>query len=567
MFKQILKLNTRRFPKRIIIKNQLRFYSNGAINNKGNTSTVNYSLILSVGLISGISGYFISQKSNSNENSNEIITDRSTTKLKDLKTPIYATPEELVQGLIEIKNLLPASCISNSESEINSHASDPIKFVPPMDNERSDIIVYPETIEQVSEIAKICHKYRIPMIPYSGGTSIEGHYIPTRRGVCIDMSKMNKILAVHEDDLDVVVQPGIGWMELNEELDHYGLMFGCDPGPGAEIGGMVATSCSGTNASRYGTMKENVISLKVVLADGTIIKTKNRPRKSSNGYNLTGLFVGSEGTLGIIVEATLKLHVKPRHEIVALMHFKQIRDATKTVSDIFKSGLLVNAVELMDEKQMTAIAETGAGGDRKFSPNHMLLFKLGGISEESVNEITKIVDEISRKNNGFNFQVAKDDEDKEDIWRIRKTLLWNSLNWAKERMPNVKVLPTDVAVPVSKLPEMIESTMIEIEEKGLLGTAAGHAGDGNVHVLVIFPPEKLAIAKQVIDNMCNKAIQLEGMISGEHGIGAGKREFLMLELGEETINTMRSIKLSLDPLRLLNPDKIFAIDPLENRSH
>ncbi|GME97623.1 unnamed protein product [[Candida] boidinii] len=250
MFKQILKLNTRRFPKRIIIKNQLRFYSNGAINNKGNTSTVNYSLILSVGLISGISGYFISQKSNSNENSNEIITDRSTTKLKDLKTPIYATPEELVQGLIEIKNLLPASCISNSESEINSHASDPIKFVPPMDNERSDIIVYPETIEQVSEIAKICHKYRIPMIPYSGGTSIEGHYIPTRRGVCIDMSKMNKILAVHEDDLDVVVQPGIGWMELNEELDHYGLMFGCDPGPGAEIGGMVATSCSGTNASR-----------------------------------------------------------------------------------------------------------------------------------------------------------------------------------------------------------------------------------------------------------------------------------------------------------------------------
>ncbi|OWB86660.1 hypothetical protein B5S33_g5368 [[Candida] boidinii] len=566
MFKRVLKVSHLQFPQRILKNQKLRFYSNGTTNNSRNKT--NISLILGVGLISGLSGYLISQKLKKNENANEsAITISSTTKLSDLETPTYATPEELAQGLIEIKKLLPADSISNTESEINSHASDPIKFVPPMDNERSDIIVYPETIEQVSEIAKICHRYRIPMIPYSGGTSIEGHYIPTRRGVCIDMSKMNKILAVHEDDLDVVVQPGIGWMELNEELDQYGLMFGCDPGPGAEIGGMVATSCSGTNASRYGTMKENVISLKVVLADGTIIKTKNRPRKSSNGYNLTGLFVGSEGTLGIIVEATLKLHVKPKHEVVALMHFKQLRDATKTVSDIFKSGLLVNAVELMDEKQMTAIAETGTGGDRIFAPNHMLLFKLGGISETSVNEIIRIVDEISRQNNGFNFQVAKDDEDKEDIWRIRKTLLWNSLTWAKERMPNVQILPTDVAVPVSKLPEMIESTMVEIEGKGLLGTAAGHAGDGNVHVLVIFPPEKLDIAKQVIDNMCNKAIQLEGTISGEHGIGAGKREFLMLELGEETINTMRTIKLSLDPLRLLNPDKIFAIDPLENRSH
>ncbi|OWB63867.1 hypothetical protein B5S32_g4984 [[Candida] boidinii] len=238
---------------------------------------------------------------------------------------------------------------------------------------------------------------------------------------------MNKILAVHEDDLDVVVQPGIGWMELNEELDHYGLMFGCDPGPGAEIGGMVATSCSGTNASRYGTMKENVISLKVVLADGTIIKTKNRPRKSSNGYNLTGLFVGSEGTLGIIVEATLKLHVKPENEIVAIMNFNHIQEAAKTVTDIFRKGIVVNAVELMDDRQMKCIREMTQDieGGRQWSDKNLLLFKLGG-SPGALKDTVNRVKDICHQNNGFNLEIATSTEEKDEIWRTRKTQLWTS---------------------------------------------------------------------------------------------------------------------------------------------
>ncbi|OWB69634.1 hypothetical protein B5S30_g5056 [[Candida] boidinii] len=544
---------------RLLNKSHRRDYST---NTKDNNfpAIVSHIGTLSLGILTSYLYYnYISQ----NEVGNEY---RSITDINSLESPKYGDLSDVKKAINEIESVIGLENIKDSSSELLIHSDNSSNFHKPNENERPYIVALPSTIEQVSEIAKICHRYRIPMIPYSGGTSIEGHFIPTRRGICIDVSKMDKILAVHEDDLDVVVQPGIGWMELNEELDQYGLMFGCDPGPGAEIGGMVATSCSGTNASRYGTMKENVISLKVVLADGTIIKTKNRPRKSSNGYNLTGLFVGSEGTLGIIVEATLKLHVKPENEIVAIMNFNHIQEAAKTVTDIFKKGIVVNAVELMDDRQMKCIREMTQDieGGRQWSDKNLLLFKLGG-SPGALKDTVERVKDICHQNNGFNLEIATSTEEKDEIWRTRKTQLWTSIDWAKRIIPNARAWPTDVAVPVSRLPKVIAETVADIEEHGLMTTVVGHVGDGNIHALVIFPPDKLAAAETVVGKMVQRAIANEGTVSGEHGVGIGKRDFLVAELGQATVDTMRSVKLALDPLRLLNPDKIFKIDPFEKR--
>ncbi|GMG47380.1 unnamed protein product [Ambrosiozyma monospora] len=266
-----------------------------------------------VGLLSGWFGanYFL--RSNPPE---DVFPLSATTPISSLtQTPKYATSEQVKSAVEEIKKLLRTDQFTDSPSELHNHSDNSSNFHKPNDDERPYLITYPETTEEVQAIVKICYKYNVPMVPYSGGTSIEGHFIPTRKGISIDVIRMDKVLALHEDDLDVVIQPGVGWQELGDYLKPHGLLFGPDPGPGACIGGMVATNCSGTRATRYGTMKDNVIALKVVLSDGTLIKTKNRPRKSSAGYNLTGLFVGSEGTLGIIVEATLKLSVLPEEEL------------------------------------------------------------------------------------------------------------------------------------------------------------------------------------------------------------------------------------------------------------
>lgn len=490
----------------------------------------------------------------------------STTKVQDLKPLTYASHDRVQYAISKIANIVGEANITTSANELKTHSEDPSKFIQARAGEEPYAVVYPTSIEEVSKVVKICYDASIPIIPYSGGTSIEGHYIPTRKGISIDVSKMDKILSIHEDDLDVVVQPGVEWTYLNEELEPYGLMFGPDPAPGALIGGILGTNASGTNAVRYGAAKDNVLSLTVVLADGTIVKTRQRPRKSSNGYNLTNLFVGSEGTLGIIVEATLKLHVKPKNEVITLMNFKEISDASKAVAEMFKTGITCNAVEFMDDKQMNAVVEMGTGGSRKWYPDHLLLLKLSAVDDSSLSSVLKTVEKIGKNNNAFNIQVAKTEEDKEDIWRVRKTLLWNSLGWAKKFKPNAMVLPTDVCVPMSKLPELITKTMAKLEKADLLATAAGHAGDGNLHVLVIFDPDQVNEAHRIVNEMSLMAIELEGTVSGEHGIGISeKREFLEKELGMETVDLMRSIKFALDKKAILNPDHIFKIDPTEKR--
>lgn len=491
----------------------------------------------------------------------------STTKLKDLKPLVYASNDRVQYALSNIVKIVGEDNITTSPGELKTHSEDPSKFIEAKDHEHPYAVVYPTSVDEVSKIVKICYDACIPIIPYSGGTSIEGHYIPTRKGISIDVSKMDKIVAIHEDDLDVVVQPGVEWTYLNEQLEDYGLMFGPDPAPGALIGGILGTNASGTNAVRFGAAKDNVLSLTVVLADGTVVKTRQRPRKSSNGYNLTNLFVGSEGTLGIIVEATLKLHVKPTNEVITMMNFRDLGDASRTVSELFKRGITCNAVEIMDNRQMNAVVQMGSGGDRKWYPDHLLLLKLSAVDDTSLNSILKTVENIGKTNEAFNIQVAKSKEDKEDIWRVRKTLLWNSLGWAKKYKPNAMVLPTDVCVPMSKLPELITKAMAMLESADLLATAAGHAGDGNVHVLVIFEPEQVQEAHRCINEMSKMAIELEGTVSGEHGIGVSeKRELLERELGTDTIDLMRTIKYALDKKCILNPDHIFRIDPSENRN-
>lgn len=311
-------------------------------------------------------------------------------------------------------------------------------------------ISYPQTTEDVVEIAKVCHKYRMPMIPFSGGSSLEANFSAPYGGMTIDFAMMNKVLEIHENDMDVVVQPSIGWMDLNEQIKGTGLFFPVDPGPSAMIGGMVGTNCSGTNAVRYGTMKDWVINLTVVLADGRVIKTRRRPRKTSAGYNLTGLLVGSEGTLGIVTEATLKLAPIPEETRVGVVSFPTIRDCASTAQQLIRRGIQVQCMEILDDVQMDVINRAGGTG-RTWSVSPTLFFKFSGTSagvEDSIN----LTRELAKTNHAQAFQFAKDEREAHDLWSARKQSLWSMMALRKE---GSEVWSTDVAVPISRLPDII----------------------------------------------------------------------------------------------------------------
>ncbi|KAL5627085.1 hypothetical protein FOBRF1_001428 [Fusarium oxysporum] len=420
----------------------------------------------------------------------------------------------------------------------------------------SQVILYPETTEQVSELMKVCFRRRLPVTPYSGGTSIEGQYIPHLQGICIDFGRMNNIVELNKYDLDCVVQPGIGWMDLNEELAAHGLFFPPDPGPGAMIGGMVGTGCSGTNAAAYGTMKDWVLSLTVVLADGTIIKTRQRARKSSAGYDLTRTFIGSEGTLGLVTEATLKLAVKPPCEAVAVCTFPTLRDAASAVREVLSNGLQVAAVEILDEVQMKSINDS-ALTRLKWKEEPTLFFKFTGSDEFIVDHLAKQVGSITKQNRSTAYKFASDETERNELWSARKNALWSML--AMRKSPTDKVWTTDVAVPLSRLPDIIEFAKADIEKSGLLGSVVGHVGDGNFHTLLLFPEEKRHIAEEVVHRMVDKAIEMKGTATGEHGVGLVKRDYLEKELGKEAVDTMRSMKNAFDPLCILNCDKVIRM--------
>ena len=374
-------------------------------------------------------------------------------------------------------------------------------------------------------------------------------------GLTIDFVYMNKILKLHEDDLDVVVQPSVQWMELNDAIKGSGLFFPVDPGPSAKIGGMVGTNCSGTNAVCYGTMKDWVVNLTVVLANGEIIKTRRRPRKSSAGYNLTGLFIGSEGTLGIVTEATLKLAVIPQETSVAVVTFPTIRDAAVAAAKVMRAGIPIGAMEIMDDVQMSVVNRAGATG-KTWKEVPTMFFKFSG-TEFGVKDNIRVVKAITKAHKGGDFEFAKTPKEAAVLWSARKEALWSMLSL---RQTGEEVWSTDVAVPLSRLPEIIEISKKEMDELGLFASILGHVGDGNFHESVLHnrnnADEREKVSKCLHD-MVDRALEMEGTCTGEHGVGLGKKESLKQELGLGTINVMREIKGALDPLWLMNPGKIF----------
>lgn len=506
----------------------------------------------------------------------------SKTGLKDLSSPQYIDVRfEVDKFDDELRRIVASEDVSTSENDIDTHSFNNYTLHKPSPEQRPHVIVYPRSTEHVSQIMKLCHKYRVPVIPFSGGTSIEGQFVTTRnkgRSQCscsdptitlvLDFNRhMNNVLQVNADDMDCVVQPGVVTKELNDNiLEPLGLIFGPDGAPGCEIGGQIGTSCSGTNAYRYGTMKENVINVTAVMADGTIIKTKNRPKKSSNGYNLTGLFIGSEGTLGVITEATIKLHVKPIYETISIVSFPTLQDATKLVQRLNKMGINnINAVELLDGNMMKAINFSGQTA-RVWDENPTLLFKIGSHSKNILKETIKDVGDLAYQQGCITFESAKTLSQQEELWSARKSIFWSSIDYGRHLFgENVKIWSTDIAVPISKLPNVIDETLAEIIGSGLYGTIVGHVGDGNFHCLVMYDDETEQKAMQLIDSMNYRALKNEGTCSGEHGIGISKRKFLELELGTDTISVMRKIKMALDSQRIMNPDKLFKIDPRDNK--
>jgi D-lactate dehydrogenase (cytochrome) len=367
--------------------------------------------------------------------------------------------------------------VSTVEGDLKSHAgSDWSSHVSP-DSEQPFLVVYPSSTEEVSEIMKICHKRRIPVTGYSGGTSLEGHFAPTRGGICVDFRNMDKILKLHKEDMDVVVQPALGWELLNEELAKDNLFFPPDPGPGAMIGGMVGTGCSGTNSYRYGTMREWVLSLTVVLADGTIIKTRQRPRKSSAGYDLTKMFIGSEGTLGLVTEATLKVTTKPNTTSVAVCSFGSVRQAADCVAKVVGEGVPIAAIEILDDVQMKCINASGMTG-KSWNEAPTLFFKFAG-TPTAVKEQIGMVQKLAKGTGSKTFEFAKNEEEKTDLWSARKEALWSVM--AMKRDDSDHVWTTDVAVPISRLPDIIEQTKDDLAKSGLMAAIVGHVGDGNFH--------------------------------------------------------------------------------------
>jgi D-lactate dehydrogenase (cytochrome) len=416
-----------------------------------------------------------------------------------------------------------------------------------------DAVVFPESTEEVRDIVHICRRHRVPMIPYGVGTSLEGHILAIRGGVCIDMSRMNQVLAVHEEDLDAVVQAGVTRKQLNDYIKHSGLFFPIDPGADATLGGMTATRASGTNAVRYGTMRENVLALKVVLADGRLIQTARRSKKSSAGYDLTRLFVGSEGTLGIITEVTVKLHPVQAAISAAVCAFPAIEGAANTVIQTLQMGVPVARSELLCATTMAALNRYNKTNYREMPT---LLLEFHG-TEASVVEQARTVQEIARDNGGLDFQWATRPEERSKLWEARHHAYFACL----QLKPGARALSTDVCVPISRLAECIVETAKDIERASMPIPLFGHVGDGNFHCVILVDPNNQADideAKAFNVRVVRRALAMEGTCTGEHGIGIGKQPYLVEELGE-AVDVMRDLKRALDPENLLNPGKVVPL--------
>jgi D-lactate dehydrogenase (cytochrome) len=415
-----------------------------------------------------------------------------------------------------------------------------------------DAVVFPTSTSEVQAIVVACAADACPMTPFGAGSSLEGHVVPLQHGVTIDLARMNRILRLSVEDLDVTVEAGVTRKQLDRHLQSTGLMFPLDPGADATLGGMAATRASGTTAVRYGTMREAVLGLTVVTADGRAVKTGTRARKSSAGYDLTRLFVGAEGTLGIITELTLRLHGRPEAIASATSWFDSIDDAVTAVILIVQLGIPVARIELLDEVQMDAV-NRHSRLNRPVAPT--LFFEFHGQSAASVAEQSQAVGEIVAEHRGHDYAHAVTPEDRAKLWQARHDAYYAAL----ALRPGSRGWTTDVCVPISRLADCIRDTKLDLADSPLVGPLVGHVGDGNFHLVMPVNPDseaEMAAAGHLGDRLVARALAMGGTCSGEHGVGMGKIRFLEAEHGREALDVMRAIKQALDPRGLMNPGKI-----------
>ncbi|XP_062593028.1 probable D-lactate dehydrogenase, mitochondrial isoform X1 [Saccostrea cucullata] len=455
----------------------------------------------------------------------------------------------LVQSLERIvgkNNVSEANAVREQHGRDESYH----KCAPPQ------VVAFAESVEQVSGVAKLCNEHKVPLIPFGSGTGLEGGITAIKGGVCLDVMKMDKVLSVHPEDFDCQVECGVTRKALNNYIRDTGLWFPIDPGADASLCGMCSTSASGTNAVRYGTMRENVMNMEVVLADGRIIHTAGegrRTKKTSAGYNLTNLFVGSEGTLGIITKATLRLHGIPESSVSAVCSFESIQSAVDTTVQVLQCGIPMARIEFLDEVSVDACNKY-AKMDMRVAPS--LFLEFSG-SPRSLDENAEIVGEIVKMNGGSDFRWATDVDERNRLWKTRHDILYACM----ALRPGCKPYSTDVCVPVSNLPQVVVESKKYIDEAGIIGAyILGHVGDGNFHILFIMDHTNEKEVQTVLDISHRVAVlaqELDGTCTGEHGIGLGKRELLLREIGETGIQVMQQLKQTLDPNGILNPGKVF----------
>ena len=463
--------------------------------------------------------------------------------LASLRKPL---PEQMIQALRE---RFGDRC-STAQAVREHHGRDESPY-PEM---LPDVVVFARSTEDVVEVVKLCATHKIPLIPYGAGSSLEGHILAIRGGVTLDMTQMDKVVSLNPEDLTVTVQPGMTRKRLNEEVRHTGLFFPIDPGADASIGGMTATRASGTNAVRYGTMRENVVCLTVVTAKGEVVKTARRARKSSAGYDLTRLFVGSEGTLGIITEITVKLYPQPEAVSAAVCNFPSVQAAVQCVIQTIQMGVPIARVELMDAN---AVKASNAYSKLTLRETPLLLFEFHG-SPAGVKEQAQTVQDIARECGGMDFEWADKQEDRNRLWTARHNAYFAGL----QLRPGCRASTTDVCVPISRLAECIDAATKDLEKASFPSTIVGHVGDGNFHVLMLLDPDskaEWAESEQLNHRLVRSAIAADGTCTGEHGVGLHKMQFMVEEHGEPALDMMRTLKMALDPDNILNPGKIIDL--------
>jgi D-lactate dehydrogenase (cytochrome) len=443
-----------------------------------------------------------------------------------------------------------AERLQTGEAICRQHANI-ITWIP---NEPPDAVIWVESAEEVREVVEVARTHRVPIIPFGAGTSLEGHINAPRGGLSLDLSRMNRVLIVHERDLDCVVEAGVSRKQLNSYLRSTGLFFAVDTAAeDATIGGMAATRASGTNATRYGTMRENVLNLSAVMADGSVVKTAQRARKSAAGYDLTRLLVGSEGTLGIITELTIRLHGVPEKILAAVCPFATLEGACNAAIQSIQLGLGVARMELLDQLQIRAVNMYAKLG---LEEKPTLFLEFHG-TEVGARDQVESFKGLARAEGALRYEWAESEEERRRLWKARHDAYWA----VKAVWPGKDSLATDVCVPISRLAECVVETQKDIETSGLVAPIVGHVGDGNFHTMPVFDrlnPKEMAALEGFLERLAERAIAMEGTCTGEHGIGQGKAKYLRAEVGEG-ITIMRAIKVALDPLNILNPGKIFPV--------